>query len=143
MKNIIIVALLTVIMFNSFGQTKASSKCRRLCKDKTQSDIQKSITFYKNRILQIPADQDSYYSLGMCFTKLQKLNVAINYYDSLITINSNYYAALSNRGLCKSFLGDQEGACNDFAKSVEIGQDFKVIDNIKLSEYIKIKCNKN
>jgi tetratricopeptide (TPR) repeat protein len=142
MKRIIMVLLFITFLLGAHGQKKVNTKCRRLCDDKTKIDIQKSIAFYENRLLEIPADQESYYSLGLCFLKLKEVKKAIQYLDTLINLNPNYTAALSNRGLCKSFLGDQQGACADFKKSVEIGQDLKVIDNMKLSEYIKIKCDK-
>lgn len=143
MKIFLILAILQTILFNSFGQSNSNEKCRRLCNDKTEKDIQKSISFYKNRLFQIIDDQDSYYNLGMCFIKLHQMVQAMTYLDTLISINPKYYGALSNRGLCKLSLGDTNGACNDFSKSVELGQNLRTIDNMKLSDYLKQKCKAN
>ena len=143
MKQILIILLLTIGHLISFSQSTSNSKCRRLCFDKTKNDIQKSISFYKQRLLKRPADEDSYYNLGMCYSKLKEMTVAITYLDTLIDLNPNHYGAFSNRGLCKIAIGDLKGACDDFQKSVIIGQDLKVIDNMKLSNYLSTKCSVN
>ena len=143
MKVLLLLTMLLITVFTSFGQSNSTSKCRQLCNDKTKKDIQKSISFYKKRLFQIVADQDSYYNLGMCFIKLHQMTQAIRYLDTLIALNPKYYGALSNRGLCKLSLGDTNGACGDFSKSIEFGQDLETIDNMKLSEYVKQKCAAN
>ena len=139
MKKVLFIFFLTTSCIISVSQSKV--KCRSLCSDKTRNDIEKSIGFYKLRLAKYPVYEDSYYNLGLCYTKLREMNTAISYLDTLINLNPNYYGAFSNRGLCKIAIGDKKGACNDFQKSVNIGQDLKVIDNMKLSDYISAKCS--
>ncbi len=46
---------------------------------------------------------------------------AVAAFDRLILLNPGYDGPLSNRSICKLFLKDKEGACQDFAQSIAMG----------------------
>jgi tetratricopeptide (TPR) repeat protein len=110
------------------------------CTDSTENDFLKSIAFYDGRLSIDSTDQISYYRLGMCYFKLRNYNSAIQYFDKLIKLNPKWPAAYSNRGLCKLFLNRKNDACKDFLISVNNGEDYKILDEIKLSEWLQTEC---
>jgi tetratricopeptide (TPR) repeat protein len=137
MKTILFILLTLFIALDVSAQDSLGD----ICKDKTKEDYQKSTDHYKLLVAQNPKDQDYRRRLGMCYGKLHDFKSAIAEFDTLIALNPLYSAALSNRGIFKLFNKDEQGACEDFRKSVEIGQDWDVLDGgKKLSEYVKEHC---
>ena len=118
----------------------AQDTLRNICADNTVEGINTSIDFYKKRLEHNADDQRALYCLGMSYYSLVQLKTAIEYYDKLICLNPKYSGALSNRGICKYFLKDTAGACQDFEQSIKVGQNPKVMDGKKLSAFVKKEC---
>ena len=52
-----------------------------------------------------------------------KFREAITFYTQAIEINPKNTDAYVGRGLAKNFLLDRDGACSDFKKAVNLGDD--------------------
>ena len=113
-----------------------------ICTDNTVEGINTSIDFYKKRLEKNANDQRALYCVGLSYYKLIQIKLAIDYFDQLICINPKYSGALSNRGMCKYFLKDIAGACQDFEQSIKLGENPKVMDGKKLSAFVKKECPK-
>jgi hypothetical protein len=74
------------------------------------------------------------------YFKVADLKNSIATWDKLITINAGYPGALANRGVCKYYIKNTDGTCEDFVRSVEMGLDYDIMKDKKMSDYIKIHC---
>ncbi len=137
MKSLFFLFCLTLLFSKSNGQANLKTTCT----DSTKSDIMESLSFYKGRLSIDSTDQISYYKIGMCYYKLQNFNVAIGYFNKLIILNPDYSNAYLNRGMCNLLLNNKKEACADFLKSVKRGQDPEIIENQKVSDWLKKECN--
>ena len=108
------------IMFAQTQDTTLTQKHERnICYDETRSDYQKSIAYFTDIIKRDPNDPEAYYNLGMSYYKLLNFDSAIIVFDKLILMDSCYNYALFNRALCKFFLKDKDGACDDFRRALQ------------------------
>jgi tetratricopeptide (TPR) repeat protein len=119
-----------------FGQ----DTLRMICTDHTPEGIKTSIDFYKKRLDTNGNDQQALYNVGLSYFKLNQQKAAIAYFDTLIYLNPKYSGAMSSRGICKYFLKDIAGACEDFEQSIKQGENPKVMDGKKLSTFVKKQC---
>jgi len=133
--------ILLLFSFLNICFSSAQDTLRNPCRDKTHEDIQKTIAQYRQLLLQQPGNQKLHYELGMCYWKLHDPTTALRYFDTVISLNPHYGAVFSNRGLCKYFLKDTIGACEDFKKCIEYDKDYdNEIGSKSLSQYIKEHC---
>ena len=137
MKSLRLLIALLLLTNCLFGQ----DTLRNICTDNTIEGINTSIDFYKKRLEKNTNDQRSLYCVGMSYYKLIQLKLAIDYFDQLICLNPKYTGALSSRGMCKYFLKDMTGACQDFEQSIKQGENPKVLDGKKLSAFVKKECH--
>ncbi len=91
---------------------------RNICYDEISSDYQKSVVYYTDIVKSDSNDLEAYYNLGMSYYKLLNFDSAIIVFDKLILMDSCYNYALYNRALCKFFLKDKEGACEDLKRAL-------------------------
>ncbi|MBC7913303.1 MAG: tetratricopeptide repeat protein [Pyrinomonadaceae bacterium] len=133
--------LLFFIAILPLTRVSAQVKTPNTCTDKTKAEVMTSIVFYKQKLLKGSKVQLSTYKLGMCYYKLNMLDTSIYYFDKLIALNPKYPAAYSNRGLCKLLSKNKTGACQDFSLSIKNGEDHKIVNNKKLSEWLKTECS--
>ncbi len=74
------------------------------------------------RVIQAePKNMYAYYNRGIVLSNLNKYKEAVNDFDVALAIDSTYAPAMNNRGNAKYLLGDLEGACKDWKKSMRKG----------------------
>lgn len=74
------------------------------------------------RVIQLePKNMYAYYNRGIVLSYLNKYKESVADFDVALAIDSVYAPALNNRGNAKYLLGDLEGACNDWRKSMKLG----------------------
>jgi tetratricopeptide (TPR) repeat protein len=74
------------------------------------------------KVVQIePKNMYAYYNRGIALSNLEKYKEAIADFNVVLRIDSTYSPALNNRGNVKFLIGDLDGACNDWAKSIRLG----------------------
>ena len=66
-------------------------------------------------------DEWAYISRGSAYNKLQKYSEALQDFNKAINLNASNAFAYNNRGWSKKFLGDKNGACNDWHVSKRLG----------------------
>lgn len=62
-------------------------------------------------------------SRGSAYLKLKMYDKAFADFNDIIHADPDNQEAYNNRGWCKKYLGDQEGACEDWKKSKKLGND--------------------
>ena len=139
MKSLLIITLLHLLTYGLYGQEVTHS----ICTDNTIEGINTSINFYKKKLDKNAENQEALYALGMSNYKLNLHQIAIEYFDKLIFLDSKNKAVFLNRGMCKYMLKDLSGACQDFEESVKRGVNPKALNNEKISTFIKRECKKN
>ncbi len=139
MKKQTYIGLLASILITLSCQSYKKS-CVHNCGIGTTQELQQSIPVIQAHLANNPKDLTAFYSLAMSYYKLHHFDTAIQYYDTLISLKPNFNGAYSNRGICKLFLGDQQGACLDFENSVSYGQNPRVLADSSLTEYIAVHC---
>jgi len=74
------------------------------------------------RVIQSePKNMYAYYNRGIVLSNLNKYKESVNDFDVALAIDSTYAPAMNNRGNAKYLLGDLEGACKDWKKSMRKG----------------------
>lgn len=74
------------------------------------------------KVIQIePKNMYAYYNRGIALSYMEKYKEALSDFDVALRIDSLYAPALNNRGNAKFLLGDQNGACKDWKKSMKLG----------------------
>lgn len=74
------------------------------------------------KVIQIePKNMHAYYNRGLALSYMEKYKEAVNDFDVALRIDSVYAPALNNRGNAKYLLGDLNGACSDWKKSMKLG----------------------
>lgn len=110
----------------------------------TPSECLRSIEVYKHKVKENPDNTYAYFVLATAHFRLQDadhIKEAIKMWDKLIAIDETYEGAYYQRGYCKLFLEDYEGACIDWQKSIELGYNPSNAYNRKsLSEGVKELC---
>lgn len=95
---------------------------RETCFDKSKEDYQKSIDYYSAYTKENPEDLEAFYNLAMSHYKMvdstnwEKSIIVWNY---IISKEPCFNYALHNRGLCKFFLKNTQGACSDLKKALQ------------------------
>lgn len=129
MKKLLLFLTLSLTMLTSFSQT-----------ENEKNKIQEIIINNEKKLQRNPDDLKALSKIAISHYKLKDLQIAISYYDRIITINARYPGALANRGMCKLFLRDKMGACTDFQQSIANGENPKIIENKPISEYVTSEC---
>ncbi|MFZ4543622.1 MAG: hypothetical protein ACOYOA_06205 [Saprospiraceae bacterium] len=134
MKNQIIICLAIIIccFTSSKAQEVAESKPkfeRSSCQDTTIAEAIKSAIYFSTVIAKDSLDLHARYNLAMTYYRLSQIdktnfNESIKQWDFIINKNPCYPGALSNRGLCKYFLKDIEGACKDFQQGGKCNYEY-------------------
>ena len=85
-----------------------------------------------------PNDTDSLYMIGLCFSKLERYNDAIQFFDKVLEINQNdifaSYFALYFKGISLAFLGNHKEAVECLDKALSINQ--KSLTNMESKSFI-------
>lgn len=123
MKKITFIFLIT-LSFNSFAQTEydklVEEGLQLLIQQNAPAAILKYEAAYKIDSTKVEANYglgvaylyDCQYNGNNCFTSLSYLNTAIK-------IDENYRNGYYNRGQCKTFLKDLNGALKDYTKAIK------------------------
>jgi len=72
-------------------------------------------------LVEFNKDFEAYNLIGICKFNLKDYSAAMDYYDTAISLNSNFESAYRNRGIIKEKLKDFEGACRDWKKASDLG----------------------
>lgn len=78
------------------------------------SDFSKVIEFHPNH-------KWAYLSRGSAYNKVKEYKKAILDFDAVLKIEPENEEAFNNRGWAKKFLGDTDGACDDWKISKKLG----------------------
>lgn len=68
-----------------------------------------------------PKNMLAYYNRGQVLAFMKKYKEALSDFDEAIRIRPDYAPAFNNRGNVKFLAGDKEGACDDWKRSMEMG----------------------
>lgn len=137
MKPLLNLIILNLIAVSSFTQ----DGLRSICEDSTKEEIQKSLTYFSDKFSKDSTDYKSCYDAGMCYYKLGKYKEAKSYFSNLISLNSNYPGAYSNRGLINLLMKNTSEACIDFKQSIKKGHNPKAINGMTLKKWCKENCS--
>ena len=69
--------------------------------------------------------EEEYYKLGKNFLDSNKYEEAIIYFDKTIKLDSNFYNAWDDKGVCLQHLKKYQKAILNFDKAIEINPDFE------------------
>jgi tetratricopeptide (TPR) repeat protein len=85
-----------------------------------------AVYMYNVAILKNRATPDLYYYRGLSYKNMDNCFRAIDDFTEAIRMEPTDAAYYAERGNCKYFIGDQQGACDDWTKANEIGyyEDF-------------------
>lgn len=83
--------------------------------------FEKAVSDYDKVLEQRPGMTNVMLSRGTSLMKLKKYEKALNDFNQVIAADEKNEEAFNNRGWCKKYLGDQEGACADWKKSKKLG----------------------
>ena len=68
-----------------------------------------------------PKNMLAYYNRGQVLAFMDKYKEALSDFDEAIRIRPDYAPAFNNRGNVKFLMGDKDGACDDWKRSMEMG----------------------
>jgi len=91
---------------------------------------EEALAVFEKAIEYNPENFEAYYYKGNCLANKKKYQDAINAYDHAIQYNPKYALAFANRGNMKFYLGDEDGACQDWKRAYDMGMD-NLSDKIK------------
>ena len=60
---------------------------------------------------------------GLALSEIGELEKAIKEFNLIVEIEPSFYKVFYNRGLIKKKLGDLKGACEDWKKAAELGDE--------------------
>ena len=110
--------------------------------DRQKESLIREISQQKKKLQERSSDTKALSKIAMSYYKLSDMQSALAYYDRLIVLNPKASGAYANRGVCRLLSGNKLGACSDFIQSVVNGEDPKIIENKRLSEYVAVECKK-
>jgi tetratricopeptide (TPR) repeat protein len=84
-------------------------------------DYQKAVADYSLVLQRNPDMINVKNSRGSAFLKLKMYDEAFADFNDIINADPGNQEAYNNRGWCKKYLGDQEGACEDWKQSKKLG----------------------
>ena len=85
------------------------------CMDSTCQDFQNAIMFAKELIYETDSQNlNHFHTLAVDYFKASYYDSAIMVYDYILSRDSCYKHAFFDRGVCKYFLSDLDGACEDW-----------------------------
>ena len=85
---------------------------------KGEEALEKSIIFYNNSLKQNPLFYESYLGKQMALHNLERYGESLNTLNQAIRLFPDSILLISNRGVEKHFLGDNDGALMDLNKSI-------------------------
>ncbi|NOY37668.1 MAG: tetratricopeptide repeat protein [Chlorobi bacterium] len=107
------------VLYSQVQDTTFSNKYKRdISADRSMEDYQKSAEYFLEVLKKDTNDLEAYYKLGMSYYKLSDYKGAIATYDRLVEKDYCFNYALTNRAVCKFFLQDRDGACQDIIKAL-------------------------
>lgn len=125
MEKLVIVILLSVFSFMSYGQTNRS-KQNSTSKDGVTDSIVWTLLIKPHIVYSSETVSDSaaaYYKKGTENFYSEDYKGAIEDYSKAIEFNPNYMAAYTNRGISKGESGDYKGAIVDYDKVISLDPD--------------------
>jgi len=76
---------------------------------------------FGNVIKKEPKNMLAYYNRGQVLAFMERYKEALTDFNEAIRLQPDYAPAYNNRGNVKFLAGDKEGACDDWQRSMEMG----------------------
>ena len=83
--------------------------------------INEAILDYMNSISLDENQPEVYNSIGVCYAKKGKVDLALNYFDKATSFHPTYAKAYSNKGNVYDMKRDLKNACENWKKALELG----------------------
>lgn len=106
----------------SLGFEKAKQTYNQYCIDLPYDKYKKLLSEFDEYILKFPDKFEGYYDRANLNFDYGLYEIAIDDYNKVISIKE-YPVAFYNRGLCYFKLGQEENACKDIRKAIELGYE--------------------
>lgn len=88
-----------------------------------ENELEASLNEWTTLINKQPNNYFYYFHRATVYRKMGKFNLAINDLDKVISLSKNHKNAYNNRGMLYIQLNENDKACVDFKKAIELGNE--------------------